>query len=102
MESRLTNHPWVAASAAVPLAGRRQSVGAAVILTPEGKKQLLELGRRDMAKHLRLHLAQYFEAVLLPRRWRFPDRLPINERGKLTHTALAMLFTSIEDERATA
>lgn len=102
MESRLTTHPWVLASAAVSLMGRRQSVGAAVILTPEGKKQLVEMGRRDMAKQLRLHLAQYFEAVLLPRRWRFPDQLPINERGKLTHAALAMLFTSAGDERATA
>lgn len=97
MESRLATHPWVATSATVPLAGRRQSVGAAVVLTPEGQKHLITMGRRDTAKQLRLHLAAHFEAVLLPRRWRFPEQLPINEREKLTHAALTALFTSAED-----
>jgi acyl-coenzyme A synthetase/AMP-(fatty) acid ligase len=41
---------------------------------------------------LRQHLQHYFDRVLLPRRWRFPDQLPFNERGKLTAAALMSLF----------
>ncbi|MGH6627212.1 MAG: AMP-binding protein [Burkholderiaceae bacterium] len=102
MEARLAAHPWVASAAAVALAGRRQSIGAAVVLTPEGRQQLAMQGPRDTAQRLRQHLAEHFEAVLLPRRWRFPNQQPINERGKLTHAALAALFTATDDDPVAA
>lgn len=92
LEARLGAHPWVAAAAAVALAGRRQTIGAALALTAEGRAQLAARGRRAAALELRRHLAEHFEAVLLPRRWRFPEQLPLDERGKLTQAALAALF----------
>jgi len=92
LEARLGAHPWVATAAAVALAGRRQTIGAALVLTAEGRAQLAARGRRDTALELRRHLAEHFEAVLLPRRWRFPEQLPLDERGKLTQAALAALF----------
>ncbi|MBA4092976.1 MAG: AMP-dependent synthetase [Candidatus Accumulibacter sp.] len=92
LEARLGAHPWVAAAAAVALAGRRQTIGVVLVLTAEGRAQLAARGRRDAALELRRHLAEHFEAVLLPRRWRFPEQLPFNERGKLTQAELAALF----------
>ena len=92
LEARLGAHPWVAAAAAVALVGRRQTIGAALALTAEGRAQLAARGRRAAALELRRHLAEHFEAVLLPRRWRFPEQLPLDERGKLTQAALAALF----------
>ncbi len=92
LEARLGAHPWVATAAAVALAGRRQTIGAALVLTAEGRAQLAARGRRAAALELRRHLAEHFEAVLLPRRWRFPEQLPLDERGKLTQAALAALF----------
>lgn len=92
MEFRLSNHDWVDSAAVVALSGHRQSVGAVVVLNAPGKAQLLSFGKRAMAQALRKHLADHFEAVLLPRRWRFPDILPTNERGKVAHAALTALF----------
>jgi acyl-coenzyme A synthetase/AMP-(fatty) acid ligase len=101
MEARLAAHPWVAAAAAVVMtATRRQSIGAVVILTPQGRQQLVTIGRRETGLFLRRHLAEYFEAVLLPRRWSFPEHLPINERGKLTHAALKALFKAEDEQTA--
>jgi acyl-CoA synthetase (AMP-forming)/AMP-acid ligase II/3-hydroxymyristoyl/3-hydroxydecanoyl-(acyl carrier protein) dehydratase len=94
MEARLDAHAWLDAAAVVPLAGRRQSLGAVLVLNGEGRQQLATTGRRALAQALRRHLAGYFEAVLLPRHWRFVDRLPINERGKISHAALAALFST--------
>lgn len=99
MEAQLLAHPWVRSAATVALDGRRKSVGAAVVLTAEGRKHLDTLGRRDTARLLRKHLAAHFEAVLLPRRWRFPEQLPFDERGKLTHSAITSMFIVNSDGR---
>ena len=95
MEARACAHPWVRACAIVPLSGRRQSLGAVVELNDEGRRQLLMSGKRTLVQALRKYLVSYFELVLLPRHWRFPDRLPVNERGKITHSELAGLFKAV-------
>jgi acyl-coenzyme A synthetase/AMP-(fatty) acid ligase/3-hydroxymyristoyl/3-hydroxydecanoyl-(acyl carrier protein) dehydratase len=94
MEARLSEHAWVAAAAAVPFAGARQTVGAVVVLNADGAERLLALGKLAVRRELTRHLAGCFEAVLLPRHWRFPDDLPVNERGKLTDDSLRALFTT--------
>jgi acyl-coenzyme A synthetase/AMP-(fatty) acid ligase len=99
MEARLVTHPWVAAAAAVALSGRRQSIGAVAILNAQGRQQLSAIGRRETGLTLRRHLAAHFDAVLLPRRWCFPEQLPINERGKLTQASLSALFPNAGDEQ---
>ncbi|HWT54902.1 MAG TPA: AMP-binding protein [Rhodocyclaceae bacterium] len=92
MEYRMQEHPWVAQAAAVLLSGVRQSIGMAVALTAEGKTALTLRGRQDMRAQLREHLAQYFDAVLLPRYWRYLDALPYTPQGKLPAAALLTLF----------
>lgn len=92
MEARLAEHPWVEAAALVPLAGRRQSVGAVLVLGAAGRERVQTEGRRVVTQALRKHLGEYFDAVLLPRHWRFPERLPVDARGKLTVAALVALF----------
>lgn len=101
LEACLTEHPWVL-TAAVALAGRgqRQRIGAALTLTTQGREQLNAYGRRATIQQLRKHLAAHFDAVLLPRHWRFPAQLPVDARGKLTHAALAALFSAETDDRA--
>lgn len=94
MEERLQGHPWVAAARLVQLRGNggRQLLGAVAVLCDEGDRQLGSLGRRRLSEVLRAHLALRYEAVLLPRRWRFPPALPHDARGKLTLDGLTALF----------
>lgn len=98
LEAQLLAHPWVSSAAAVTLSGQRQSIGAVIVLNADGRQQLDTHGRRDTAQQLRRHLAAYFDAVLLPRHWRFPEQLPINARGKLTLDSLSALFATSEDQ----
>ena len=93
MEARIHAHPWVRACALVPLAGRRQRLGAVVELNDEGRRQFTTAGKRIFVETLRKYLISYFERVLLPRHWRFPERLPVNERGKIAHSDLVRLFS---------
>lgn len=100
MEARLHAHHWVDSAAAVALSAQRQkqrqSIGAVVVLNASGKTQLHAVGKRAVAQTLRKHLADHFDAVLLPRHWRFPDHLPTNERGKVAQAALSALFDAAE------
>jgi acyl-coenzyme A synthetase/AMP-(fatty) acid ligase len=93
MEMQLMRHPYIAAAALTALDGRRRRfLGAAAVLSDAGHEALAQGGRSAVARALRAQLAQYYEAPLLPRRWRFIAQLPLNEGGKLSQRALAALF----------
>lgn len=93
IETHLARHPYVAQAAAVLLAGAaRERLGALVALTREGCAALAAQGRVTVSKTLRAHLADYVEAVVLPRRWRFCTALPFDARGKLPAATVAAAF----------
>ncbi|HTH74252.1 MAG TPA: AMP-binding protein [Trinickia sp.] len=93
IETNLARHPYVAQAAAVVLPGAaRERLGMLVALTREGESALAADGRIALAKSLRAHLAEYVEAVVLPRRWRFCTALPFDARGKLPVAAVAAAF----------
>lgn len=92
MEARLGTDPRVAEAAVVVLPGRRQRLAGVVVLNGEGASQLAEIGRHGLGQSLRGFLAAYYDAVLLPRRWRFVAQLPTNERGKTLAADLVRLF----------
>ncbi len=99
LEARLVEHPWVREAAAIVLSEGRQIVATVVALNDDGQLALEQLGRAALGKRLRTHLRQWFDAVLLPRRWRYPDVLPYNERGKLAADDLAAMFETTETQR---
>lgn len=100
LELLLANHAWVVVAAAVPLQAAKQIVGVAVELSAEGQIQFDLYGRKHVVKQLKLHLSARFEAVLLPRRWRFLEKLPMNAQGKLTFAAITALFEDKKDPYA--
>ena len=91
LEAALETHPWVSRAAVVRLENPRAILGATIVLTKD--VQHMAVGeRRELGQTFRRHLALRFEPVAIPKRWRFVDELPYNERGKLTPQALAALF----------
>jgi acyl-coenzyme A synthetase/AMP-(fatty) acid ligase len=97
MQQRLEEHPSVSRARLEVVRGRREEVGAVVVLSPPGQKQLHQSGKLSLNRVLRDHLLTCFERPLLPRRWRYVARLPVDSRGKITaHSLLTLL--SREDE----
>lgn len=90
LEQGLRQHPWVLDAAVVPLAGRKEKLGAIVVLREPAR--LREQGRQRLIAALRERLLERFDRVVVPRHWRFPERLPTDARGKLTAQALSALF----------
>jgi len=92
IDTRLEAHPWVEQARTLLLPGEREQLGAALVLNAAGLDRLQREGKHALNTALREYLLQYFERVLLPRKWRYPARLPANSQGKITRAQLLDLF----------
>lgn len=92
IEQLLGGHDWVDDVRALTLERSRIEVAVAMRLSKRGQVELQQSGRKALIKRFRTLLEDHFEAVLLPRRWRFVDDLPYNSQGKLPLQALEALF----------
>lgn len=93
----LESHAWIDEARLVQLAGRRRQLGAVLRLAQSGTAQLRAQGKTALVRELKTHAQSRFEAVVVPRRWRFVDAYPLNAMGKTTSADLAALFKDAED-----
>jgi acyl-coenzyme A synthetase/AMP-(fatty) acid ligase len=84
METWLAEHDGVAECAIAPLPIEGRTFVGAVVVAHAGCAN----DRKAFVSALGEHLRRKFDPVLIPRRWRFVDRLPYNERGKLAVESL--------------
>lgn len=73
---------------------KRDLVGAAIVLSKGGVTIIESNGRSALISSLREHLSQFFEEVVLPRRWRVLPQLPTNSQGKVLAAELQQVFSS--------
>lgn len=92
IESEIQKSEWTKNVKALTLERARVETAIVMQLNPEGKAQLEKLGRRELINVFRERLKNSFEAVVIPRRWRFVDEMPFNRQGKLPLENLRMLF----------
>lgn len=92
MELLLCSHPLIQDAAISFLSQPRQMLGAIIELTPDGRLLLAEQGKLAVNNLIKKHLLSQFERVTLPRRWRYPDRIPQNSEGKRIQAELISLF----------
>lgn len=92
LEARLLAHPLIDEAAALMLPGERPQLAVVAVLSAAGAAALAAEGRGALGRRLRRDLGELFEPVLLPRRWRFVEALPVNRQGKLEQAALRDLF----------
>ncbi|WP_194756902.1 AMP-binding protein [Aliidiomarina indica] len=92
VESFAKQLPWVADIKAILLQGKRDYLGAVIVLNDIGRQQLESGGKLFLNQQIRDCLAQRFDRVALPRKFRYVDALPCDERGKTPLRFLEELF----------
>ena len=92
LEQRLMAIPWVAEAFTLMLTKHRDVVGAVIVLTEDGIQSLKTKGRKPLIKQLREALYQYFDAVVLPRKWLFLERMLLTAEGKIEQPVLKHLL----------
>ncbi len=94
LERDLLDLPWIEGAAVTPVPAERPTLGAVVVLSPQGRAELARLGKFRFQQRLRRVLARTQDAAALPRRWRFVERMPTDGMGKRrTADLLALLVT---------
>jgi acyl-coenzyme A synthetase/AMP-(fatty) acid ligase len=97
LEQKLLRSPLVADAAVVGLQTEPDSLGAAIVLTDEGRHVLAEIEAFRLGRRLRRELARTIAPSGLPRRWRFLDRLPQAVLGKRRQDDIRALFQPAAD-----
>ncbi len=98
VENRLNQNPYVKDSCVIAMADRRQYLAAAVVLSPAGVEKFAGADKFDINQYFRNYLAGFFEAVVLPRKWRYLEAIPQNAMGKRKKDDIKALFEKkIED-----
>lgn len=74
----------------------RQYLAAAVVLNDEGKKKFANTEKYLINRYFHDYLLQFFENVVIPKKWRFLDSLPVDVQGKKHKTEIEALFQKEE------
>lgn len=92
LEQRLIASGWLDEAFALVLNKNRDTVAVAVTLSLQGQQQALNLGRKAFIRQLQNYLANWFDAVKLPRRWLLLNQLPQTSLGKIDTILLKQLL----------
>jgi acyl-coenzyme A synthetase/AMP-(fatty) acid ligase len=93
MEGRFEQSGLVTDSCVIPLEDKRQYLAAALVFNAEGKKKFEGLEKNEINKFWREYILQYFENVLVPKKWRYVDALPVDDQGKKKRADIELLFS---------
>ena len=94
VENRLLQSGLVSDCSVVPMADRRQYLAAAIVLNEEGKKKFATTEKYLVNRHFHDYLLQFFENVVLPKKWRYLEKLPCDVQGKKHKPEIQALFES--------
>lgn len=70
----------------------RQYLAAAVVLNAEGKTKFKDTEKYLINRFFHDYLMQYFENVVIPKKWRFLEFIPVDVQGKKHKEEIAALF----------
>lgn len=60
----------------------RQYLAAVIVLNEKGQAQFKEMEKFDINKYFHNFLMKYFENVVLPKKWRYVEKIPVDVQGK--------------------
>lgn len=98
VETRLMQSGLVQDCSVVPMSDRRQYLAAAVVLNNEGKNKFNGMEKFEINRYFHDFLMQFFENVVIPKKWRFLDSLPTDVQGKKHKPEIQALFLKMQED----
>lgn len=97
VESRILESDLVSDVKVIALEDRRQYLAAVIELNEKGKQKFRGERKLVLNRYFHDYLTQWFENVLIPKKWRFVDHIPTDVQGKKHKDEIAALFAAEED-----
>jgi 3-hydroxymyristoyl/3-hydroxydecanoyl-(acyl carrier protein) dehydratase len=93
IESRIVQSGLAADVCVISLKNKRQYLAAAVVFNGKGKERFAGLEKHAINTFWREYLLQYFENIVIPKKWRYPETLPLDAQGKKKREEVELLFS---------
>lgn len=93
IEFRLMQTELIQEAVVVPLQSlHRQILGAVIVLNQAGRERFAQSSKLEVNNYFKGYLRDFFEQVVVPRKWRFIDSIPLDAQGKKSRQFILGLF----------
>ncbi len=93
IEFRLMQTKLIQEAVVVPVQSiHRQILGAVIVLNQAGKEMFAQRSKLEINNYFKKYLCNFFEQVVVPRKWRFIDSIPLDSQGKKSRQFILSLF----------
>ncbi|MDR2864453.1 MAG: AMP-binding protein [Spirochaetaceae bacterium] len=92
VESRLMLSGLVSEAAVIALEDRRQYLAAAIVFNKNGEEFFKDMPKFGINNYFTEYLARFFEPVVLPKKWRYIEKIPVDSQGKKKKDDIKYLF----------
>jgi acyl-coenzyme A synthetase/AMP-(fatty) acid ligase len=93
IENRILQSGLASDVCVISLEDKRQYLAAAIVFNNKGKERFDGLEKHEINVFWRQYLSQYFENIVIPKRWRYPETLPLDTQGKKKKEDIQFLFS---------
>jgi len=98
VEGRITESGLVSDVCVIAMEDTRQYLAAAIVFNANGKEKFAGMEKNEINKFWKDHLLKYFENIIVPKKWRYPDSLPSDSQGKKKKEDIQKLFLEESQE----
>lgn len=96
IERYLKTNPEIKECIAVVVKDKREIICCAIVLSEQGNIKYEQIGKQDLIASWKIQMKNRFDAVTLPRKWRFIQTIPTNSQSKVDQVKLIDIFQSRE------
>jgi acyl-coenzyme A synthetase/AMP-(fatty) acid ligase/uncharacterized membrane protein len=92
VENRLLQSGLVKDVKVIAMEDTRQYLAAVIVFNDEGGRKFADAAKFEINQYFHNYLTQFFENVVIPKRWRYPDEIPVDIQGKKRREDIQALF----------
>jgi uncharacterized membrane protein/acyl-CoA synthetase (AMP-forming)/AMP-acid ligase II/3-hydroxymyristoyl/3-hydroxydecanoyl-(acyl carrier protein) dehydratase len=93
IESRILQSGLASDVCVISLEDKRQYLAAVIVFNGKGKERFSGLEKHEINTFWREYLLKYFENIVIPKKWRYPETLPLDAQGKKKKEDIELLFS---------
>ena len=93
IEGRIMESGFASDVCVIAMEDKRQYLAAAIVFNEKGKEKFAGMEKHQINSFWHEYLLRFFENLVIPKKWRFPEALPVDVQGKKKKEDIELLFS---------
>jgi len=98
IEKRIMESGLVSDVSVIPLYDRRQYLASVIVFNDKGKEKFFGHEKKEINNFWRNYSLQYFDNIVIPKKWRYLEKIPADTQGKKSMEKIKNLFLNQTSE----